>query len=113
MSIKGEIRNWVNKSREIIFLLCLMYSLLNGWLVVLCFLNAYILGWRFMILIGCIFLANLLGLAAILKKRQRQAVRALFGDDEEGYAEFRERCRMFPRKKVKEFKKENTDNRWT
>lgn len=98
MSIKRDRKKWLNKSPVIIFLLSLMYSLLNGGLVVLCFFNAHILGWKFMILIGGIFLVNLLILAVILKKRERQAVRALFGDDEEGYAEFRERCRIFPRK---------------
>lgn len=105
MRMKKPSNNWLNKYPGLIFVLSISYSILNGVLIVLCFINAPKLGYGFLIAIGAIFYLNYLLQALIFKKRQIEEIRVVFGDDEVAFEECLRKCGMLPRKKRKTRKK--------
>ena len=71
----------MNQNPLVIFVLAMLYMILNGCVLTLCFLNAGTLGCSFWPVIGCIFFMNLLIQAIIMKKRELQTLRYLYGED--------------------------------
>lgn len=97
----------INKNPMVLGSLFIGYSLLNGTVMVLTFINAEKLKWMFLIVVGFIFFLNLLVQALIFKKREMDYMRSMFGNDEEGYQECLRIANLSPRKERKVRQKKN------
>jgi len=102
-----RLRKWMNKYPLVIFVLASLYMMFNGIVVTMCFINAEKLGYSFLPVIGLIFAGNLFIQAMIMKKREMQTLRYLYGED---YAEILKDQLKRKRKGVK--KHHEKKNKW-
>lgn len=101
------LKKWMNQNPLVIFVLAMLYMILNGCILTLCFINAGTLGCSFWAVIGLIFVVNLFIQAMIMKKRELQTLRYLYGED---YAEILKDQLKRRRKGIKKHREKK--NKW-